>query len=99
MTLQTPYPLELIRVARKVVWYDTPEETLADLSTFLTHVMVYGTSADLAVVGATCRRKNSGACLRMRRPGYSRGRVGASGTNGLECRCPRCRVAGSRTVR
>ena len=50
MTLQTPYPAELIRVARKVLWYETPEESLADLSTFLTHVMVYGSSADLAVV-------------------------------------------------
>jgi hypothetical protein len=34
MTLETPYPAELIRVAKKVVWYDRPEETLADLSTF-----------------------------------------------------------------
>ena len=50
MTLQTPYPAEVIRVARKVLWHDTPEETLADLSTFLTHVMVYGSSADLTVV-------------------------------------------------
>jgi len=51
MTLQTPYPAELIRVARKVLWCDAPEETLADLSTFLAHVMVYGSSADCAVVG------------------------------------------------
>jgi hypothetical protein len=51
MTLQTPCPAELIRVARKVLWCDAPEETLADLSTFLAHVMVYGSSADCAVVG------------------------------------------------
>jgi len=50
MTLATPYPAELIRVARKVVWYDSPEQTLADLPTFLTHVMVYGSSADVTVV-------------------------------------------------
>jgi hypothetical protein len=50
MTLTTPYPDGLIRVARKVVWYDSPEETLADLPTFLAHAMVYGSSADLAVV-------------------------------------------------
>ena len=33
-----------------MVWYDKPEETLGDLRTFLTHVMVYGSSADVAVV-------------------------------------------------
>jgi hypothetical protein len=50
MTLAPPYPPELIRVARKVVWYDKPEETLADLPTFLAHVMVYGSPADVAMV-------------------------------------------------
>jgi hypothetical protein len=50
MTLAPPYPTELIRVARKVVWYDKPEETLADLPTFLAHVMVYGSPADVSVV-------------------------------------------------
>jgi hypothetical protein len=50
MTLVAPYPPELIRVAKKVVWYDCPESTLADLPTFLTHVMVYGSPADVAVV-------------------------------------------------
>ena len=51
MSFKEPYPEELLRVARKVVWYDRPEETLGDLKTFLTHVMVYGSPADLAVVG------------------------------------------------
>jgi hypothetical protein len=50
MTLSAPYPVELIRVASKVVWYDSPEETLADLPTFLTHLMVYGSSTDVTVV-------------------------------------------------
>jgi hypothetical protein len=49
MTLTTPYPAELLRVAKKVVWYDRPEETLGDLKTFLAHVMVYGAPEDLAV--------------------------------------------------
>lgn len=49
MILAQPYPLELLRVARKVVWYDKPENTLADLSTFLSHLMVYGSSADVAL--------------------------------------------------
>ena len=50
MTLSAPYPDDLIRVAKKVVWYDRPEETLADLPTFLSHLMVYGSPSDLAVV-------------------------------------------------
>lgn len=50
MTLTAPYAEELLRVAKKVVWYDRPEETLADLNTFLTHLMVYGSSGDVAVV-------------------------------------------------
>jgi hypothetical protein len=45
MKLTAPYPADLLRVARKVVWYDKPEETLADLMTFLAHLMVYGSAA------------------------------------------------------
>ena len=37
MTISEPYPSELIRIARKVVWYDAPEQTLQDLKTFLSH--------------------------------------------------------------
>ena len=50
MTLTSPYPVELLRVARKVVWYDNPERTLADLSTFLAQLMVYGSPADVELV-------------------------------------------------
>jgi hypothetical protein len=50
MSLAFPYPVELLRVARKVVWYDKPEQTLADLKTFLSHLMVYGSAADVAIV-------------------------------------------------
>ena len=49
MSLTTPYPADLLLVARKVVWYEQPEETLADLMTFLAHLMVYGSSADVSV--------------------------------------------------
>jgi hypothetical protein len=50
MNLTPPYPEELLRVARKVVWYQDPERTLADLPTFLTQLMVYGSDADVALV-------------------------------------------------
>ncbi len=45
-----PYPTELLRVARKVVWYDAPERTLEDIPTFLAHLMVYGSPTDVKVV-------------------------------------------------
>jgi hypothetical protein len=48
--LTEPYPAELLRIARKVVWYDAPGQTLQDLKTFLAHLMVYGSPADVAVV-------------------------------------------------
>jgi len=50
MTLAAPYPAELVRIAKKVVWYDAPEATLADLPTFLAHLMVYGSSKEQAEV-------------------------------------------------
>ena len=40
MRFKEPYPEELLRVARKVVWYDRPEETLLDGKNFLAHLMV-----------------------------------------------------------
>jgi hypothetical protein len=50
MTISEPYPSELIRIARKVVWYDAPEQTLQDLKTFLSHLMVYGSPSEVTVV-------------------------------------------------
>jgi hypothetical protein len=50
MILAVPYPMELVRVARKVVWYERPEDSLADLPTFLTNLMVYGSKLDVKVV-------------------------------------------------
>jgi hypothetical protein len=38
-----------LRIAKKVVWYDRPEQTLGDLKTFLAHLMVYGSPADVAI--------------------------------------------------
>jgi len=50
MTLAVPYPAELLRVAKKVAWYDSPEATLADLPAFLAHVMIYGSAGDIEAV-------------------------------------------------
>jgi hypothetical protein len=50
MNLKIPYSADLVRVAQKVVWYDKPDQTLADLNNFLAHLMVYGAAADVAIV-------------------------------------------------
>jgi hypothetical protein len=42
----TPTP-ELLNVARRVVWFKDPKESLADPVHFLAHVMTYGTVEDL----------------------------------------------------
>jgi hypothetical protein len=42
-----PTTLELLRVARRVIWFEEPERALADPVQFLAHVMVFGTVEDL----------------------------------------------------
>ncbi|MGH9511579.1 MAG: hypothetical protein ACRD2U_05530 [Terriglobales bacterium] len=43
------YPDDLQRVAKRVVWFKTPEEALNDTRLFLAHVMTYGTLDDIAI--------------------------------------------------
>ncbi len=40
-------PEELRRVAKRVVWFKTPEEALGDKKSFLAHVMTYSTLEDI----------------------------------------------------
>lgn len=42
-----PTTPDLLKVARRVVWFKEPEEALADPVHFLAHVMTYGTVEDL----------------------------------------------------
>jgi len=51
---------DLLRVARRVVWFKPPEEAVRDRTLFLAHVMTYGTVEDITVV----RRHYSEADLR-----------------------------------
>ena len=39
---------QLHRVAKRVVWFKAPEETLKESKLFLAHVMTYGTLSDIA---------------------------------------------------
>jgi hypothetical protein len=50
MKVARSYPPELVRVAHKVVWYDVPDRALEDIPTFLAHLMVYGSPADVELV-------------------------------------------------
>ena len=47
-----PLPMtpDLLRVARRVVWFKEPEEALAEPVHFLAHLMTYGTVEDLKAV-------------------------------------------------
>jgi hypothetical protein len=45
-----PVTPELLRVARRVIWFDEPERALADPVQFLAHVMVFGTVEDLTAL-------------------------------------------------
>ena len=40
---------ELHQVAKRVVWFDSPEQTLQNPSLFLAHLMVYGTIEELII--------------------------------------------------
>jgi hypothetical protein len=46
----TNNPDDLKAVARKVVWFDPPDEVLGNTQYFLTYLMNYGTEEDLKVV-------------------------------------------------
>lgn len=47
-----PFPKtpELLGVARRVVWFKSPEDALADPRHFLAHVMTYGAVQDLKAI-------------------------------------------------
>lgn len=51
-----PITPDLLRVARRVVWFQEPERALADPMQFLAHVMVFGSVEDLrALRGIICK--------------------------------------------
>src|SRR6185437_13777887 len=95
----TPYPAELLQVARKVVWYDAPKRTLQDLPTFRAHLMATVRRLILVSSSGTHRRPSFGRCWRKRRRECSHGRVGRSGIGGMAWLFHRCLAAGFRMVR
>ena len=41
---------ELAKVAKRVIWFEKPDEALADPIRFITYAMTYGTHEDMQVV-------------------------------------------------
>ena len=68
MTPPDPPP-DLLRVAARMVWFKTPEETLAEPFLFLSHAMTCGTVDDLRVVRAHFTDDDLRRALRAAVPG------------------------------
>lgn len=68
MTPPNPPP-DLLRVAARMVWFKTPEETLAEPVLFLSHAMTCGTVDDLRVVRAHFTDDELRRALRAAVPG------------------------------
>ena len=45
-----PYNADLLSLAPRVVWFESPERAVAEPIRFLTYVMTYGTLQDVAVI-------------------------------------------------
>lgn len=67
-------PPELLRVARRVVWFQPPEATLRDPVLFLNHAMTYGTIEELRTIRSHFGDHELRAALRNAHPGIFNGR-------------------------
>jgi hypothetical protein len=45
-----PHNADLLDLAPRVIWFEPPEQALAEPMRFLAYVMTYGTAQDIAVV-------------------------------------------------
>ena len=59
----------LLAVARRVVWFKSPQEALADPVHFLAHVMTYGTIEDVMVLGGVVGLEEFRVALEQAPPG------------------------------
>lgn len=64
-----PNTPELLRVARRVIWFEEPEQALADPVQFLAHVMVFGSVDDLKALSGTVSKDDYRAVLEHAPPG------------------------------
>jgi hypothetical protein len=64
-----PQTHHLLRVARRVVWFEEPEQALADPLHFLAHVMVFGTFEDLSALRGIVGKREYREVLEHAPPG------------------------------
>ena len=64
-----PMTPELLRVARRVIWFEEPERALADPHQFLAHVMVFGTIEDLKALHGVVGKDGYREVLEQAPPG------------------------------
>jgi hypothetical protein len=64
-----PVTPELLRVARRVVWFEEPAQALADPVQFLAHVMVFGMVEDLAALRGIVGKNEYREALEYAPPG------------------------------
>lgn len=64
-----PATPQLLDVARRVVWFQEPSETLAEPVLFLAYVMTYGTIEDLAALRGIVGLDEFGQALDQAPPG------------------------------
>ena len=64
-----PTTSELLRVARRVIWFEEPERALADPVQFLAHVMVFGTVEDLKALRGIVSKDEYREVLEQAPPG------------------------------
>jgi hypothetical protein len=64
-----PHNLDLLGLAPRVIWFEPPEQALADPVRFLAYVMAYGTTEDIAVVRRYIDRNDFREALEHAPPG------------------------------
>jgi|SRR5215831_4304172 len=64
-----PTTPQLLRVARRVIWFEEPERALADPLQFLAHVMVFGMVEDLKALHGTVGKEEYREVLEHAPPG------------------------------
>jgi hypothetical protein len=92
-----PATPELLRVARRVVWFEEPSRALDDPLQFLAHVMVFGTVEDLRALGSSATTTIA-RCWSMRRRAFSMRARGLTGIWSAAAPSRRCRCAPGSTT-
>ncbi|MDQ2950457.1 MAG: hypothetical protein M3Y27_31710 [Acidobacteriota bacterium] len=69
MNAETSSNLQLVPIARRLVWYESPEYVLANPRLFLVYVMTHGTNVDLLAVTQTFDDEDFRDALKNAPPG------------------------------